>query len=281
MSFFTPFAFIKQEAAAVPSGFDADAQAYINKVIAEGGTLTTPNQTAINDLYVSLKANSLYTALKYMYPFMGGTGNSHKICGIEPTTSGHILTYGGGLTGSAAHTSAGIDTIASGPGFASMGVNTNVLHSSVNNITLGTYISTATTNDQCFVFGKTGNSIGSSRYQMNIPFDTNNCYAGVGSAIFAIFNNTVAPVGRWYGSRTSSTSLTLFKNGSSVATQTGTNTGTLSADAPQFFDIDSSLFSTNTFSGVCGFIFGANGLSGAQVSTFDGILSTFLTAIGR
>ena len=277
MSFFTPFAFVKQEAA---TSFDADAQAYINKVIAEGGTLSSPNQTAINNLYVSLKANSLYTELAYMYPFMGGTPASHAVCGINPNTAGYTLTWSAYLTNPASHTSAGINTTG-GNGFGDMGVNTVVLHSSVNSVTLGAYISTATTNDGGFVLAKvTGNFTSPQRYQLNIPFDFNNVYVGVGDAVFAGYNNGSAPVGRWYGSRTSSTSLTLYKNGSSVATNTATNTGALSATPPQFFSADSST-NNNSFTGVCGFIFAGNGFSGAQVSTFDGILSTYLTAIGR
>lgn len=273
---FTPFAFVKSPA----STFDANAQAYIDKVIAEGGTLSSANQTAINNLYVSLKANSLYTELKYMYPFMGGTANSNGICGINPNTAGYTLTWGGYLTGSAGHTSAGINTTGGG-GYGSLAVNTATIHSSVNSVTLGAYISTATTNDEGFVIAKTSDSVNASqRYQMNIPYDSNVVYTGIGLAQFATYDNGAAPTGRWYGSRTSSTSLTLYKNGSSVATNTTTNTGALSAAPPQLFSADNST-TVNLFTGVCGFIFAGNGFSGAQVSTFDGILSTFLTAIGR
>lgn len=279
MSFFTPFAFV-QSAAAV-STFDANAQAYINAVIAAGGTLSSGNQNAINDLYVSLKANSLYTELKYMYPFMGGTPASHAVCGINPTSGSYTITWGAGLTGSAPHTSAGVNTLTF-KGYGSLAVNTATIHSSVNSVTLGTYVSTATTNDLGFVIGKTSDSTNATqRYQMNVPFDSNIVYTGIGLANFATYNNTVAPVGRWIGSRTSSTSLTLYKNGSSVATNTVNNTGALSGIPPQFFSIDNSLTASNLFDGVCGFMFAGNGLSGAQVSTLDGILSTFLTAIGR
>lgn len=278
MSFYTPFAFIKQEVAG-GAAFDPDAQAYIDEVIAAGGTLSAGDQTAINDLYVALKANSLYTELIYMYPFMGGTAAAHAIEGKNPTDADYTLTWGANLTNALSHTSAGIDTVAVGWGYGSMAVATNVLHSSVNDVTLGAYISTATTNDQNFVIAKRLNTVGNSRYQINIPFDGNNVYTGIGGAIFALYNNGSAPVGRWYGSRTSSTSLTLYKNGTSVGTQTGLNGGSLSGDAPSFFAGDEVI--NSSFIGVCGFILGGNGLSGAEVSTLDGILSTYLTAVGR
>jgi hypothetical protein len=161
-----------------------------------------------------------------------------------------------------------------------MGFDTNVIHSSVNDVTLGAYVSSATTNDQSFIIAKTGNTVSNNRYQMNIPLDSNNVYVGIGSANFTSYNNGSAPVGRWYASRTSSTLITTYKNGTSVATNTSTNTGGLSANPPAFFGPENQ-FALSEFYGVCGFIFGGNGLSGAEISTLDGILSTFLTAIGR
>jgi hypothetical protein len=276
MSFYTPFALY--QAGGVTPGFDTDAQAYIDAVTTAGGTLSAGDQTAINDFYVALKANSLYSELKYMYPFMGGVSASHAICGINPTDADYTITWGFNLTNAAAHTAAGIDTRT----FRGYGTITELLtniHSSVNNVAFGAVITAATTGDECFVIGKTADIVSNNRYQFNIPFDANNVYVGVGSANFTVYNNAAVPVGRWIGSRTSSTSIVTYKNGSSVATNTVANTGVLN-NSPQFF---SSAFNTASalFIGVCGFIFGGNGLSGAQVSTFDGLISTFQTAIGR
>ena len=260
------------------AGPDADAQAYIDAVIAAGGTLSAGNQTAINDFYVALKANSLYSEIKYMYPFMGGTAAGNAICGINPTNASYTITWGFNLTNAAAHTAAGIDTRT----FSGFGTITELLtniHSSVNSVAFGAAITAATTGDECFVIGKTADTVSNNRYQFNIPFDANNVYVAVGSANFAIYNNGAVPVGRWISSRTSSTSIVTYKNSSSVVTNTVANTGVLN-NSPQFF---SSLSNTASalFIGVCGFVFGGNGLSGAQVSTLDGLISTFQTAIGR
>jgi len=279
---FTPFAFVKQEAAPAPS-IDPDAQAYIDEVIAAGGTLSGGNQTAIDDFYKALKANSLYSEILYMYPFMGGTAASHAICGINPTDGDYTLTWGGNLTNALSHTSAGVSTLTVGKGYGNMGVNTSVIHSSVNSVTLGAYITEATTNDQGFLITKTGNVVlGDSRYQLNIPFDDDNCYTAVGSPLFSVYDNGSTPDGRWYGSRTSSTSLTLYKNGNSVATNTSTNSGVanLSNDPPAFFAPESQ-FAASAADCEVAFIFGGNGLSSSEISTLDGILSTFQTAIGR
>ena len=53
--------------------FDADAQAFIT-----AAAITNANQqTAINTLVVSLKSYGLWTKMKAIYPFVGGSASSH------------------------------------------------------------------------------------------------------------------------------------------------------------------------------------------------------------
>lgn len=66
----TPFAFIKTEAAPL----DPDAQAFIT----EAGITDPTQQGAINTLVEDLKAASIWTKMKAIYPFVGGTATSHK-----------------------------------------------------------------------------------------------------------------------------------------------------------------------------------------------------------
>ena len=260
-------------------GSDVDANAYIAEVIAVGGTLSAGDKTAIQELYSNLKTDSLYTKIKYMYPFMGGTADAHSVEGIQPTDVNYTISWKNNISGSSAHTSAGVDCT-SNNGVGVINLSPNDIHSSVDDITLGGYVSTAVTNDQGFLIGS--NIINTQRYNFLTPFDSNNVYIGLGRDNFAIYDNTVAPVGRWIGSRTSSTDLQLYKNGSSVVTQTTSNAGaTLSTDFVVFFNLRFAAPLSNPFNGVCGFIFGADGLNGTEVSTLDGHLSTFLTAIGR
>jgi hypothetical protein len=55
------------------SGFDTDAQAYFDRVTTAGGTLTTTEKTAVNQLVLDLKANSLWTPMKAIYPMVGAS----------------------------------------------------------------------------------------------------------------------------------------------------------------------------------------------------------------
>lgn len=78
---------------------DPDAQAFIT-----AAGITDPTQkTAINDLVVTLKADSLWTLFDVIYPIVGGTASTHKWNLINPVDSdvAHRATFVGGLTHSA------------------------------------------------------------------------------------------------------------------------------------------------------------------------------------
>jgi hypothetical protein len=60
------------------SGIDADWLAYYNRVIAAGGSLTTTEQSATLQLVLDLKANSLWTPMKAIYPMVGASAAACK-----------------------------------------------------------------------------------------------------------------------------------------------------------------------------------------------------------
>jgi hypothetical protein len=55
--------------------FDTDAAAFFARVTAAGGTLSATEKIATNQLVLDLKANSLWTPMKAIYPMVGG-GNA-------------------------------------------------------------------------------------------------------------------------------------------------------------------------------------------------------------
>ena len=80
---------------------DADAQAFFT---ASGLTGTT-NQSAINQLVVDMKGYGIWTKMKAIYPFVGGTAASHKWNLKDPqdTNAAFRLVFAGGWS----HTSTG------------------------------------------------------------------------------------------------------------------------------------------------------------------------------
>jgi hypothetical protein len=109
--FTTPFTFLK----AAGGGADPNATTYINAVLAAGGTLSSPQQEAINTYFVDLKAEGLYSKLYYMHLFLGGVQNSNKINALNPGT------YDLGFQGTWTHTTGGSSTVQSNSNYATSG----------------------------------------------------------------------------------------------------------------------------------------------------------------
>lgn len=69
---------------------DPDAQSFITAASITDAT----QQSAVNQLVLDLKAASIWTKMKAVYPFVGGSASSHAIC-LKRLTSG---TFYGGFT---------------------------------------------------------------------------------------------------------------------------------------------------------------------------------------
>ena len=84
------------------SSFESDAQAFITAANITDST----QQTAINNLVIGLKADSLWTTLDAIYPFVGGTALKHKWNLKDPRDldAAYRLQFNGGMT----HSSNGI-----------------------------------------------------------------------------------------------------------------------------------------------------------------------------
>jgi hypothetical protein len=74
---------------------DPDWLAYYNRVIAAGGSLTTTEQSATLQLVLDLKANSLWTPMKAIYPMVGA---SAAACAQNLKSSSFTGVFNGGVT---------------------------------------------------------------------------------------------------------------------------------------------------------------------------------------
>jgi len=80
-------------------GLDPDAQAFLNAAGITDATITT----AIDTLVIQLKAIGVWTKMKAIYPFVGGTATTHKFNLKNPadTNAAFRLSFSGGWTHSA------------------------------------------------------------------------------------------------------------------------------------------------------------------------------------
>ena len=83
----------------VPIVSDADAQAFLNAAV----ITDTTQASAVNTLVTGLKADGLWTKMKAIYPFVGGTASTHKWNLKNPVDSDAAfrLVFNGGWTHSA------------------------------------------------------------------------------------------------------------------------------------------------------------------------------------
>jgi hypothetical protein len=77
------------------ASFDADAVAFFARVTAAGGTLSATEKIATNQLVVDLKANSLWTPMKAIYPMVGA---SAAACAQNLKSSSFTGTFTSGWT---------------------------------------------------------------------------------------------------------------------------------------------------------------------------------------
>ena len=275
---FIPMGFYKTPAGGY-TPTDTDAIAYISEVETQGGTLSDTDKEAVDDLYIGLKADSIYTKLKVMYPFMGAISQSTAINGISPTDADTTISWALDLTGSANHTTAGITIPSGDEGYGDIADAPSDLLSSVNDASIGHYASDVLSGNGFVVAPSANTTSAGVRFQMYAE-SGGNLYPAIGNASFASYDNGSAPIGRWIISRDSSTSLVLYKNGAEVGTSVESNSGaSLNTNSLRFFN--ASIASANEVRGTYGFLFVGEGLDSTEAVNMDTAISTFLTDIGR
>ena len=77
------------------ASFDADAVAFFNRVTTAGGSLSATEKAAVNQLVLDLKANSLWTPMKAIYPMVGA---SAAACAQNLKSSSFTGTFTSGWT---------------------------------------------------------------------------------------------------------------------------------------------------------------------------------------
>jgi hypothetical protein len=97
------------------SAFDVDAQAFFDRVTAAGGTLTTTEKNATNQLVLDMKANETWTSMLAIYPMVGA---SAAACAQNLKSASFTTTFSSGWT----FTSSGI-TPNGTSAFADTGLN--------------------------------------------------------------------------------------------------------------------------------------------------------------
>jgi hypothetical protein len=252
------------------SSLDPDAQAFITAA----GITNPTQQTAINTLVLSLKADGIWTKMKAIYPFVGGTSTTHKYNLKDPRDldAAFRLTFNGGWT----HSSNGVkgngtnnyaDTFLI-PNSILTNNNTHLAYYCRENIS-GGYIDFGT---QYLSDLSTYNYVGT------IYSDQYNRGSGRATAAMADTRGFVI------GSRTASNVHKIFRNGSQVGTtNTGASSSLVALVNSIFFGAARTTATSALYYSNRQYAFASigDGLTDTEAANFYTAVQTFQTSLSR
>jgi len=251
------------------ASFDADAAAFFARVTAAGGSLSATEKSATNQLVLDLKANSLWTPMKAIYPMVGA---SAAACAQNLVSASFTGTFSSGWT------------------FASTGVTGNGTSAYFNTTLVpSTNISSQNSNHLSFysrssqigsaTMGEMGSYAGTSYFHSHIRYSGDLYYMLLAAgSVGTVSNNT--SLGFFNGSRINSTNVNHLRNGVSLGnpliTSVAMNSYSISIGA-----LNNSGIISNYSTKECAFSSIGDGLDATQASNFYTAVQTFQTTLSR
>lgn len=242
---------------------DTDAQAFFTA----SGITDLTQKSAVNQLVLDLKSNSLWSKIKALYPIVGGNATAHSYNLVN--TSLYTLTFSSGWT----HSSTGM--LPNGTSaYANTGLNSSIVLNE-NSSHYSVYINTNSDGFLCDFGGRDSDSesLFMPKYSSNTLISINTVY---GSRITV--SNTDSR-GLYVLTRTSSSLMTYFKNNSKITTNSASSSsvnGNIYLSA--WNDSGTPNYFSNRNISICSI---GDGLSDAEASNFSTIVNTFNTTLGR
>jgi hypothetical protein len=241
--------------------YDADAQAFFDRVTTAGGSLSTTEKTAVNKLVLDLKGYSIWTKMKAIYPMVGA---SAAACSQNLKSSSFTGTFNGGIT----YSSTGI-TPNGTTGYMDTGLNPNTSLSFSS-----AHLSKYNRNNDLSGIQIDGAFLTIGGF-MQINYTSANTIIGdIGSIASYTATDTR---GFFVSSRSSASQIKLFRNNSNIAS----NTNTVSTIPNATINIGRR--SDNQFynSYECAFASIGDGLTDTEAGNFYTAVNTFQTSLSR
>lgn len=262
----------------ISAGYDADAEAFFT-----AATITdTTQKDATNQLVIDLKAASIWTKMKAIYPFVGGTAITHKFNLKDPrdldaafriTFAGTVTHNANGITGDGStgygntNFIPGNNTFCTGTGASQKGAMGVYLRAAVANASVMGAINASAPNPYQLITTRP------TEYQFN---------SGNSTASINITTDTIY-VGLLHYTRESETSLKAFRDGVQKGTTFTTASGAPGDTVYPFFLLarNSSGTAANFSLANLAFAYISDGLSDAEMASLATAVTTFQTALTR
>ena len=245
-------------------GFDPDAQAFFDRVTDAGGTLTTTEKNATNQLVLDMKSAGIWSAMKAIYPMVGA---SAAACAQNLVSASFTGSFSSGWT------------------FASTGVKPNgisaTFDTNYNPLTQGLNV-----NSNHFAFYlRTGNTSQSvvdggqiDNKWLSAVYFTNQTYIYNPSNTYTISVASTSSNNLSINTRRSSTDFAFFKNNVKMGTSTTANVQSFTSTNLHFGSAGGAAFWSpreNSFGSI------GEGLNDTQAANLYTAVQAFQTTLSR
>lgn len=253
-------------AASSRKGFDEDAQAFFDAA----GITNSGQKNAVNSMVLDLKSNSFYTRFIALYPFVGGTADTHKYNLIDPqdTDGAYRLTFGASTThsssGSMGSNDASTDTHIAGTTLAPF-------DNSMHFYSVSGSIPPTSGNDRELDIGRNPDHYLGVNFNQTVGYANN--YDNATEESFG----ARSVKGFFSNSRTSSVEYKLYENGTAFLTGSRT-TGSMSSDDLHILGANNGNFQSSKIFAFAAF---GTGFSESEMATLNTIVSNYQTALTR
>jgi hypothetical protein len=252
---------------------DPDASLFFERVTTAGGSLTSTEQIAIDQLVFNMKAYGIWTKMKAIYPMVGA---SSAACAQNLKSSSFTGTFTSGWT------------------FASTGVTPNGT-SAYMNTGLNDFLDMSNSSNSLGFYSRTNNSITNCNdigafdgvYFTGLRFNNNGStsFAHNGtdgqSGAFVTFTSLLSSAAFLTQTRTSLTSLKFIRNGIVLASTTNTKTG-INANKTFYVGATNGASAAQQFSNrELAFAYFSDGLTDTEASNFYTAVQVFQTTLSR
>lgn len=255
--------------------YDSDAFAFI----AAASITDDAMRNAINDFVIGAKSAGVWSKCVAIYPFVGGSSGSHAVNLKSPGT--YNLTFNGGVT----HSSTGVLWDGSS-GYAQTGVVPDAVLT-LDSAHLSYYSRTANTDNRGDMGAYSTGSYFGLGLELYYNFSSSHkglfiCYDGSNANDSPFFStaNTDSQ-GYYVGTRTSDTSCVIYKNNTSIGSNSSSSYNTQPSHEIIIGAENNSGTPINWSNRECAFATIGHGLSGAESSSLYTLVQAFQTALGR
>ena len=203
------------------TGVDADAASFFGRVYTAGGTLSYAEVLATETLVADLKAYGIWSAMKAIYPMVGGgtgtTAARQAACSQNLKSSSFTSTFSSGWT----FASTGVQGNGSS---AFMNTNLNTLSElTQTNTHLSVYVRNNVNAGSPYDFGNASNAGMTTNPTFLITrYSTSLAYLGIADISYSSSFASLDSRGFWVGCTNGSLAQVLYRNASSFLTGTAT-----------------------------------------------------------